>query len=90
MQGEIEHDASILQQMKFAAVVARSGWVFEICVMVQIVAQLSALVGLKGVSSDAEMRGNADVSIPCFVWSHAESEGFKETLDFETVASVEM
>lgn len=55
-----------------------------------MVAQLGAFVGGKGVFSDVEVQGNGDVSIPCFVRCHAEGEGFKETLDFEPIARVEM
>lgn len=44
----------------------------EIGVMVQVVAQLGAVVWVKAVCADAEMRGNGNVPIPCCVRCHAE------------------
>lgn len=74
MQGEVEQGALFVRGLfVLLAVVAGGG--FKVGVMVQMLAQLGALVGAKGDSgccgvADGEMGWNVDVAIPRLLGIH--------------------
>lgn len=68
-----------MEQVAFAcrlfiplAIVTAGRRMIKIGVKVQILTQLGAFAGVKGVSSDGEMGWNIDVPIPRFQGIHAE------------------